>query len=467
MPRDRVRAPRVAPGGARAAARARAAAALARPRADRVAVLVAVRRPRPRRPDGRRHRRRRVRAHLPQRRRAAGVPDRGAQHLPGEAVRQGRLLSAAGHARAARHVRLVLARQADPARLPAPRRALAALLRADPARRLRPRPAGRAARAAPTACSSASSPASTRSAARAGWRRRDHGDHQRARLPQQRARAAAGAGRRRGRGALRQHARLGARRGQGARGEPDPARGPRRARPRLHPREPAAAVAALLAVLPRRRARSGQRARGGRRAAGRQPLGRQPDARHDRLHARLLDLLRGRARLPPARAQPRAVLPGALLPAQVRHRGGFAGERPHGAGGRRGRARLPGRRLRGPPPELAPPPGRLRRPQGLHPARARPGRADRARRRGRRAGDRAVPVPRRVAGAGARARPPVPPEGPAGLARPPVGAQRRRHARPHPAAGQDHGRGAARRSTCARSSGPSPTSTRSTTTSCG
>ena len=98
-----------------------------------------------------------------------------------------------------------------------------------------------------------------------------------------------------------------ARRGQGPRGEPDPARRPRRARPGLHPREPAAAVAAVLAVLPRRGARARQRARGGRRAAGRQPLRRQPDAGHDRLHARLLDLLRGRARLPPARPQPRAL----------------------------------------------------------------------------------------------------------------------------------------------------------------
>ena len=47
-----------------------------------------------------------------------------------------------------------------------------------------------------------------------------------------------------------------------------------------------------------------------RRAAGaarRQPLRRQPHAGHDRLHARLLDLLRGRARLPPARPQPRAL----------------------------------------------------------------------------------------------------------------------------------------------------------------
>ena len=43
----------------------------------------------------------------------------------------------------------------------------------------------------------------------------------------------------------------------------------------------------------------------------------------------------------------------------------------------------------------------------------------------------------------AAARQALPPEGPADLARDPVGAERRRHARPLPAAGEDHGRGAA------------------------
>ena len=89
-----------------------------------------------------RHRGRRVRAHLPQRRRPPRLPHRGAQHLPREAVRPRRLLPAPGGARAAGHVRVVLPRQADPARLPAPRRALAALGGADPARRLRPRAPG-------------------------------------------------------------------------------------------------------------------------------------------------------------------------------------------------------------------------------------------------------------------------------------------------------------------------------------
>ena len=112
---------------------------------------------------------------------------------------------------------------------------------------------------------------------------------------------------------------------------PRPRRRPRRARPRLHPREPPAPVAARLAVLPRRGARARQRARGGPGAARRQPLRRQPDARHGRLHARLQHLLRGRARLPPARPQPRALDARAVVPAQVRHGRRLAGERPQGA----------------------------------------------------------------------------------------------------------------------------------------
>ena len=61
-------------------------------------------------------------------------------------------------------------------------------------------------------------------------------------------------------------------------------------------------------------------------------------------------------------------------------------------------------------------------------------------------------------------RPPVPAEGAADLAGPALGPQRRRHARPHPAPGQDHDRDAAARSTCARSSAPIRTSRRSMTT---
>ena len=85
--------------------------------------------------------------------------------------------------------------------------------------------------------------------------------------------------------------------------------GPRRPRPRLHPREPAARLAADQPLVPRRGAKHGQRARGRPGAAGRQPLRRQHDARHAALHARLLHLLRRRAALLPARPQPRARLP--------------------------------------------------------------------------------------------------------------------------------------------------------------
>src|SRR5829696_8072313 len=69
-----VRPARLAPAGARPAARAGDAAPLVRAPEDRGAVLVHVRRPRPRGPERGRYRRRRVRAHLPQRGRPAGLP---------------------------------------------------------------------------------------------------------------------------------------------------------------------------------------------------------------------------------------------------------------------------------------------------------------------------------------------------------------------------------------------------------
>ena len=159
-------------------------------------------------------------------------------------------------------------------------------------------------------------------------------------------------------------------------------------------------------------------------------------------------------------------MPGPRLPAQVRHGRRVAGERPQGAARRRGGARLPRRRLRGPPPDLGAPPRRLRRPQGLHPARAAGERPDRPGRRRRRPGDLDLPLARRGARARAEPRPAVPPEGPADLAGAAVGPQRRRHARPRPAAGQDHGRGAAADRPARGVRRPTRTSTRSTTTSC-
>ena len=158
-------------------------------------------------------------------------------------------------------------------------------------------------------------------------------------------------------------------------------------------------------LVPGRGPEHGQRARAGPGAAGRQPLRRQRDARHAAVHARLLHLLRGRAALLPARPQPGAGLPGGPDPAPVRHRRGLARERSAGARRRRRPARLPGRRLGGAPPDLGAKQGRLRGPQGIHPAGARRRRADRPGGLDRRPGDGALPQPRRPAGASPARRP--------------------------------------------------------------
>ena len=134
---------------------------------------------------------------------------------------------------------------------------------------------------------------------------------------------------------------------------------------------------------------------------------------HDRLHARVQHLLRRRARLLPARPQPRAVDAGAR-----RSCASSARSRPRPRTPRkalrlgRGAARLPGRRLRGPPAELA-----------------QRNRVDFGGRKGfiRLALEQNVPIvpvvsiggqetalfltPRRAARAPVRARPAVPPEG--------------------------------------------------------
>ena len=117
VPGGRLRPARLAPGRAPAAPRARAAAPPPRARPGRPPVLEPVRRPRPGRPERGRHRGRRVPAHLRARRRAAGLPHRGAQHLPRASVRARRLLPAAGRARGARAVRVGRLRPADPAGL--------------------------------------------------------------------------------------------------------------------------------------------------------------------------------------------------------------------------------------------------------------------------------------------------------------------------------------------------------------
>ena len=89
--------------------------------------------------------------------------------------------------------------------------------------------------------------------------------------------------------------------------------------------------------------------RAGTGAPRRQSLRRQPDARHDRLHARLQRLLRGRAAVLPARPQPRARIPRRAIPPPVRHGQRVPRARERGARGRRGGPRLSRRRLGGPP----------------------------------------------------------------------------------------------------------------------
>ena len=118
-----------------------------------------------------------------------------------------------------------------------------------------------------------------------------------------------------------------------------------------------------------------------------------------------LRLLRRRAPLLPAGPQPGALDARPVLPAQVRHGGRLALQRPEGAVGRRRAARLPGRRLGGPPAHAGPQPGRLQPPQGVHPAGPRARRPARPRGVDRRPGDRAVPQPRRPPGAAVRPRP--------------------------------------------------------------
>ena len=113
--------------------------------AHRADVLGAVRRPRPRRPERGRHRRRRVRAHLPLAGRAAGVPRLRPRDLPREPVRPQGLLPAALRRCEppalfvwASHDRLIPERFRHHVERWLPER------RAGRPRGLRPRPAGRA-----------------------------------------------------------------------------------------------------------------------------------------------------------------------------------------------------------------------------------------------------------------------------------------------------------------------------------
>ena len=153
---------------------------------------------------------------------------------------------------------------------------------------------------------------------------------------------------------------------------------------------------------------------------------------------------------------------------QILRRYGTVRPRPStlsGARRRRRPARLPGRRLGGAPPDLGATQGRLRGPQGIRPAGARSRRADRSGGLDRRPGDGPVPQPRRPSGASPARRPDAASEGDPDLARAALGTQRRRSARPHPPAREDHGRGPGPDRRARRSSATTPTSTTSTTTS--
>ena len=240
---------------------------------------------------------------------------------------------------------------------------------------------------------------------------------------------------------------------------------PRRARPRLHPRDAARPVAARELLLPRRGARPGPHPGRGPGAAGGQPLRRQPDARHARLHARVQHLLRRRAALLPARPQPGAVDARPGLPAQVRH-------------GRRLAARTPTRRST-PAPRCWSTRAATTR---CTARRWESAKVDFGGRKGfiRLALDKDVPIVPVVSIGGQETalflsrgerlakllrldkmfRLKVLPISLA-LA---VGAQHRRHARPLPAAGEDHDPGARTPIDLREEFGETPTSTRSTTT---
>ena len=200
-------------------------------------------------------------------------------------------------------------------------------------------------------------------------------------------------------------------------------------------------------------------------AAGRQPLRRQHDPGHGRVHARLQHLLRRRAALLPARPQPGAV--DARASARCGEFGTVAAS-----------PRTRARRLSRGAALLVYPGGDYE----VHRPIWERNRVDFDGRKGSSAWRcsrtcRSFPVvsiggqetalfltPRRASGPAAGPRPALPPQGPADLAGRAVGPERRRHARPHPAAGQDHRRDAATHRPARPSSGPSPTSTRSMTT---
>ncbi len=235
---------------------------------------------------------------------------------------------------------------------------------------------------------------------------------------------------------------------------------PRRARPRLHPRVAARPVAAGQPLVPRRGARPRAHPRRGAGAAGGQPLRRQPHARHRRVHAGLQHLLRRRAALLPAGPQP-----GALDARAWASCASTARSRP--------RPRTPTRRSSCGAALLVYPGGDYE----VHRPSWERAKVDFGGRKGfiRLALEKDVPIVP-VVSIGGQETALFLSRGewlakllrldrmfrlkvlPISLAHP-VGAQRRRHARPRPGAGEDHDPGAARRSTCASATATTPTST--------
>ena len=178
-----------------------------------------------------------------------------------------------------------------------------------------------------------------------------------------------------------------------------PDRRPRRARPRLHPRDAARRCGCSRASTSAPTSAASTTSRPRARCCS-SATTRAATSRRTRTVFTLAftHLLRRRAALLPARPQPRAGDARARLAAQVRHRRGVARERAEGARHRRRAARLPGRRLRGPPARRGSSAkvdfdGR----KGFIRLALEQGRADRPGRLDRRPGDGALPDPRRAA----------------------------------------------------------------------
>ena len=135
--------------------------------------------------------------------------------------------------------------------------------------------------------------------------------------------------------------------------------------PRAHPPHAPAPPRDQRRLLPARRARPREHPGGRALAAGRQPLRRAADRRHVRVLGGVLQPLRARSPLPPARPRRGRQEPGAGADPPLRRRPRLARQRARRLRARRAGARLPRRRLRDLPPQLARRPDRVRRPPGF------------------------------------------------------------------------------------------------------